>query len=276
MNFSEPLNEKQIERHLWYIKNKALFKKIIIILLCIVILFFYSFSILKFLTIKIQDNYEKNNYQETFINFQEWQEKNKPENLLIVEKNIISLKNNKYDIVIAVKNPNEKIAISKLRYQFVYNNKQESEEKETFILPQDTKKLINLNVESNQRIRSVELKIIDIAWQRLKSSEIENLPSSIFLIKDKIINVNNKDTRNWIKFTAINQTPYSWLESEFYISLRLGTKVVAINKVTIDEFYSLEEKSVETSWFYQIPSYVSLEIDADVNFLDPENYIIQN
>jgi len=276
MNFSEPLNEKQIERHLWYIKNKALFKKIIIILLCIVILFFYSFSILKFLTIKIQDNYEKNNYQETFINFQEWQEKNKPENLLIVEKNIISLKNNKYDIVIAVKNPNEKIAISKLRYQFVYNNKQESEEKETFILPQDTKKLINLNVESNQRIRSVELKIIDIAWQRLKSSEIENLPSSIFLIKDKIINVNNKDTRNWIKFTAINQTPYSWLESEFYISLRLGTKVVAINKVTIDEFYSLEEKSVETSWFYQIPSYVSLEIDADGNFLDPENYIIQN
>lgn len=276
MNFSEPLDEKQIERHLWYIKNKVLFKKIIIILLFIIILFFYSFSILKFITIKIQDDYEKNNYQEIFINFREWQERNKPKNISIVEKNIISLGNNKYDIVIAVKNPNEKIAIPKLKYQFIYNNELESEEKETFILPQDTKKLIDFNVASNKKIKSVELKIIDIAWQRFKASEIENWPSNIFLIKNKIINVNNKDTRNWIEFTAINQTPYSWLESKFYISLRLGTKMIAINKVTIDEFYSLEEKKIETSWFYQIPSYVSLEIDADVNFLDPENYIIQN
>jgi len=276
MNFSEPLDEKQIERHLWYIKNKTLFKKIIIILLFIIILFFYSFAVLKFITIKIQDNYEQNNYQEVFINFQAWQEKTKPENLLIMEENIITLKNNKYDIVIGVKNPNERIAVSKLKYKFIYNNEQESETKETFILPKDTKKLIDFNVVSNQKIRSLELKIIDITWQRLKASEIENIPSNIFLIQNKEINVNNKNTRNWIGFTVINQTPYSWLESEFYISLRLGTKMIAINKVTIDEFYSLAEKKVETSWFYQIPSYVTLEIDADVNILDPKNYITQN
>jgi uncharacterized membrane protein (Fun14 family) len=273
MNFKEEISDKQIERSLWFIKNQALIKKIVILILLITIFILYGFSLLKFINIKIQET-KQENLEPTMINFQSWYEKNKPRELTIINKSIIPLTNNRYDIVVEMKNPNEKIAITELKYKFVYDN-QNSDEKSTFFLPGETKKLVDFGVESNKIIRTFEIEIIETKFNRLKTSEIEQYNKNIFVISNEITHFNNREAnaRNWIEFTVINESPYNWAETKFLVSLNLGSKLIAINEIKTEKFYAQEEKILKASWFQKIPSYVTLKIEPETNILDPKNYI---
>jgi|GEM_PF-1638253 hypothetical protein len=273
MNFQEQISDQEIERSLWLIKNKTLLKRTIIIILLIIIFSLFSFSLIKFIDIKIQDNNELD-FTANTIDFQSVREMNKAQDLIIVNKNIISLTNNKYDIVVEMRNPNEKIAVTELKYKFIYDNKT-SVEKTAFLLPGETKKLIDFNVESNKIIRTVDIEVININWKRLKISEVEEFNKEIFTISNQEMHFDNQNdnARNWIEFTAINESPYNWLNSKFYISLYLGSKLVAINEITTDRFYAQEGKNLQASWFQKMPSYVTLKIEPSVNLLNPENYI---
>ncbi len=273
MNFQEQISDQEIERSLWLIENKSRLKRIIIIVLLIINLSLYGFSLFKFINIKIQDKQQKNSNLVS-IDFSSWQERNKIKKLIVVSKNIIPLGNNSYDIVIEIKNPNERVAVKKLNYKFLYND-QTSSEQTSFLLPNETKKLIDFNVKSNKMIRSVNIEIINIDWQRLKIPELEKVKRKIFTISDQKIHFNNQNdsARNWIEFKAFNESPYSWRNSEFYVSLYLGSKLIAINKIKTEKFYSQEEKHLKTSWFQKMPSYLSLKIESEVNLLNPNNYL---
>jgi hypothetical protein len=273
MNFQEPISDQQIERSLWLIKNQALIKKVTVIILLIIIFSFFSFSLIKFINIKIQDQ-KKLEFNSVTIDFISLQKQNRVQNPIIINQHIISLGNNKYDLIIEMKNPNNQTAITELKYKFTHNN-QSGEEKTAFFLPNETKKLIDFNIESNKIIRKIDLEIINIDWQRLKISEIEEYQKNIFVISNEIKHFDNqKDkARNWVEFTASNQSPYNWLQTRFYVSLYLGSKLIAINEIITDKFYSQEEKNLKASWFQKMPSYLNLKIEAKTNLLDPKNYI---
>ena len=273
MNFEEQISDKQIERSLWFIQHKALINKIIISLLIITILGLYGFSLFKFINIKIGDSQNNLETSQLKINLSGWKERNQIKELIIVNKDIISLGRNKFDVVVEIKNPNERVALSELKYKFIYGQ-QESEEKNTFLLSGESKKLIDFNVESNKIIRDFEIEIINTNWERLSPTEAEKLKNNIFAISDEKIHLNPQDNaRNWIEFKVINDSPYNWQQSKFYVSLYLGTKLIAINEIKTEKFYSSEQKNLKTSWFQKIPSYITVNIIGETNLLDPENYI---
>lgn len=273
MNFEKQISDQEIERSLWLIKNKALIKKIITTILLIIILGLFSFSIIKFINIKIQDGKETG-INPTTINFAAIRARNKAQELVIVNQHIVPLTNNQYDLILEINNPNQRIAVSELKYRFKYNN-QVGAEKTTFLLPLETKKLIDFNIESKQIIREIDIEIINIHWQRLKSTEIEQFNQPVFTISDQEMHFNhpNDQARNWVEFQAINNSPYNYLNTKFYVSLYLGSKLIAVNEIITDQFYSQEKKNLQVSWFQKIPSYVTLKIEPEINFLDPENYI---
>ena len=92
MNFQEQVSDQEIERSLWFIKNRALLKKIIIIILLIIILSLFGFSLIKFISIKIQDN-KTTDFNLIDIDFAAWHERNKLQDLIIIGNNIIPLGN---------------------------------------------------------------------------------------------------------------------------------------------------------------------------------------
>ena len=112
-------------------------------------------------------------------------------------------------------------------------------------------------------------------FDRLKISEIEQFKKNIFKIENETTHFNNLEAnaRNWIEFTAINESPYNWLETKFIVSLNLGSKLIAINEIKTEKFYSQEKKILKASWFQKIPSYVTLKIEPEVNLLNSKNYI---
>jgi len=273
MNFEEQISDKQIERSLWFIQHKALIKKIIISLLIITILGLYGFSLFKFINIKIGDSQNNLDTTQLKIDLSGWKERNQIKELIIVNKDIINLGGNKFDVVVEIKNPNERVALSELKYKFIYDQ-QESEEKNTFLLPGGSKKLIDFDVESNKIIRDVEIEIINTDWERLSPTETEKLKNNIFTIRDEKIHLNSQNNaRNWVEFEVTNNSPYNWQQTKFYVSLYLGTKLIAINEIKTEKFYSSEQKNLKTSWFQKIPSYITVNIIGETNLLDPENYI---
>ncbi|MDD3284588.1 MAG: hypothetical protein PHZ07_03275 [Patescibacteria group bacterium] len=264
--------EKDIERSLWYIRNKAKIKKLIMLLIIIISIIFFSISIYQFIKIK-KENINIQEGLKNSINFISWKQKNQIQSLIIGNKDIIKSGSEYYDVVISVKNPNPKIAVTNLKYRFIYNDKDYSETKEVFILPNETKKLIDFNIKTSI-IRKVDIEIVSITWKKFLDYELEQLPQNIFEISNENLIINDAEkSRSIAEFSVTNKSTYSWLESKFYVFLYLGTKIVAVNQINTQNFYSGEEKKLQTSWFYKLPSYIKLKIESETNILDKNNYI---
>ncbi|MCD4705361.1 hypothetical protein K8R66_04790, partial [bacterium] len=99
MNLSDnSISDQNIEKSLWYISHKTKIKKAITIFLIILIIILYSFSIFKFINIKISD-YKNNTYEWVDISFTNRQARSVPQELIITNKDIIK-KPTTYDVVI--------------------------------------------------------------------------------------------------------------------------------------------------------------------------------
>lgn len=272
IQLQEQTPEKDIERSLWYIRNKAKIKKLIMLLIIIISIIFFSISVYQIFKIR-KENINIQEGLKNSIDFLSWKQTNQIQNLIIGNKDIIKSGSEYYDVVISVKNPNPKTAVTNLKYRFIYNDKDYSETKEIFILPNETKKLIDFNVKTSI-IRKVDVEIVSITWKRFLDYELEQLPQNIFEIKDENLIIDDTEkSRSIAEFSVTNKSTYSWLESKFYVFLYLGTKIVAVNQINTQNFYSGEERKLQTSWFYKLPSYIKLKIESETNILDKNNYI---
>ena len=271
----DQVSDKDIERSLWYLNNKKKIKKIIIIVSIILISILYAFSIfglVKYLTEKdvVIDM--------TPINFDSYRASNKAQDLIISDRQIITRPDGKYDIVITLTNPNENIAVYDMNYKILLNDTPIASEKNAFIMPGKTKEIVELNIESDRAITKVDLSISDIRWKKVKTDDLKIITNDIFEIKDEKININSDDQslRNWVEFKAKNVSPYNLKDVKFYALMYLGSQIVAVNEIEQSDFKSNEERTMQTSWYYSIPSYATLKIEYESNLLDQDNIFIEN
>jgi hypothetical protein len=262
------LSNKDIERGLWYLRNKKKIKKIFIIVLFVLIFCLYAFSLFKFITIKIADSRDTNQVWAT-INFNQ----SKPQDLIVISRDIVQNDIGGYDAVISVQNPNDRYFVSELKYRFVYSNGK-SEDKSTFILPLETKRLIITNIKSESEINEINLEIINVSWKKLKSTEM-GFPKDMFIFENQAVHFSESTTvlRNWIELDVTNQSPYNFKDVNFYLLVYSGTRLEAVKETSLSSFYSGDKKHIETSWFYKVPSYANLTVESDTNVFDKDNYI---
>ncbi len=273
MIIQNSISDKDIERSLWYIRNKKRIKKIIIIILLITIAILYSFSIFKLIKILTQ----KEDLNFTSIDLTNYRLQNTPKDLTIENKEIIDRGDGKYDIVITISNPNQNIGAIDLKYKISLNDTKTEIEGQSFIMPNRATRIVELGVESKTQIRKIDISLEEIKWQKIKQNDLDNFTKNIFETKDAKANINPDDQtlRNWAEFTVKNTSPYNLKKSKFYALLYLGSKIVAINEIEQNYFKSGEERKLQSSWYYQIPSYATLEIEYATNLLDKNNYFVE-
>lgn len=266
------LSDKDIERGLWYLRNKAKIKKAFMIGLCVFIFFTFAYSIPNFILIKIQDSKDKKTSWAT-VDFSKL--KSNPQDINILDKQAIASGSGKYDLIASVQNPNQGILLSNISYKFVYSGG-ESDTLSDFILPGETKRLVLKDVRSENLIDAFDIKIVDMRWRKLKKSEIDFAPKEVFysIDNDKLSSSNSESSnRSWAKFSIKNNSPYNFKSVNVYIIASSGSTIYGVEKLDIDNFYSKEERDLEVGWFYKIPSYANLVIEADTNVFDKNNYI---
>ncbi len=280
------LSDFKLKIGYWFISNKIFVKRFFLFFLIIANVLLISLSgarIIKYYTIeRIEFNKMISDINSASINFKSYQERNRALDLQISELDVISLGNNRYNLIAKVSNPNAKKWIAENVEYYFYSDNFQSEHKKSFIFPGEKKFLAIFNIESDLVIRNPKLFISNIKWKKVEEKNIENFSNEIkemseFQIKEtncfSFSYLQNKDSRSSISFLVKNNTIYNYYEVGFFIITYSGPIITSANYLQLDNFMAGEEKRAEIRWQQTIPKPSQIVIKPEINILD-KNIII--
>lgn len=282
------LSDIKLKIGYWLISNKIFFKRFFIFFLIIANVIILSFSgarIIKYYTIeRVKFDKMLSDINLFSINFEFYQKKNKALDLQISELDVISIGNNKYNLIAKVSNPNTKKWIAESVEYYFYSNNFQSEHKKSFILPGEKKFLTIFNAENDSVIQNPKLFISNIKWKKIDEKDIATFSNKVeemtdFQIKktdfSSLRNLQIKDSGSSINFLVKNNTIYNYYEVGFFIITYSGPIITSVNYLRLDNFIAGGEKTAEIRWQQVIPRPSQIIIKPEINILD-ENIIIRD
>jgi len=193
----------------------------------------------------------------------------------------IILNNKKYDFYSVVTNLNKSYS-ALFSYCFMDGIK-EIECNESFILPKERKNILSFAKTIDYTPRNTKFIIKSTVWKRINKKEIPNWESFKnehinFKINDLTFTpanssgLSDKLNLSVLSFSITNQTPYSYWEVPLTISLLNRNRIIGINKYTLENFVSNEEREVKLTWPGNINA-SKIDITEDINILNNAVYI---
>jgi hypothetical protein len=189
--------------------------------------------------------------------------------------------NDKYDFVNKVKNPNSNFLVN-FKYCFLSGEEVLVCDKSS-LFPEEEKYLTVLSAELDSRPVNLDFEIKDLSWQRINFKEYPDWDSYYsermdFIVSDlefESIGASNLNSsgENELSFNIKNNTPYNYWEVPLTIILFDQKKIVGLNRYTVLEFMSLEDRDIDLSWVNSLESVNNVEIQIDLNILSEANYI---
>ena len=158
--------DKELERGLFFIKHKKLFKRIIFgiaIFIIIIIYFKLFFNIVEYFK---NPNYyvlaQQINYNQDWLRYHN---QRKPIKLKISDPQYLPIGNKKYNLVAFIENLNKDWAIKEFEYRFIINGEVLDSQK-AFLNPGESKFLIKLAYELDKPIKNIEIETGNLYWRR--------------------------------------------------------------------------------------------------------------
>lgn len=203
------------------------------------------------------------------------------ESLRIIEKAFVigAPGGGKYDLMAKIENPNNDYGSPNFNYQFELKDSSGNivgrKEGKNFILPAETKYIVETNIESQSSPSSVEIKIVDdVAWDKFSGYGEHAEPQ---------LNIYNK-RYDLISSGAGFSEVYGLLRNESLFDFNLvniniilrdaASKPVALNKTDMRTVGSGEERDFRLVWPYSFPGDVqNIEMEAEANVFDSQNFI---
>jgi hypothetical protein len=203
------------------------------------------------------------------------------ESLKILEKAFVigTPGGEKYDLMAKIENPNSEYGSPKFHYQFTLKDSSGSvitqKEGDSFILPAETKYIIETNAETQSAPASLEVKIADdISWDKFSGYNEHEEPQ---------LNIYNK-RYDLISSGAGFSEVYGLLHNESLFDFNVvsinivlrdaASKPVALNRTEMRTVGSGEERDFRLLWPYSFPGDVqNIEMEAEANVFDSQNFI---
>ena len=188
----------------------------------------------------------------------------------------------KYDAVADVANPNERFFVS-FRYYFIVDGKN-TPAQNGFLLPGENKPLAYLGIESSAVPREATIVFEELQWRRISARTIADVRAwqenrLNFSVENFVFTPRNTvegggDTHR-IQFSIINNSPYSYVEPQFYVALLSQDALVGILPLRLDSLESLEKKQIDLRSFVPnltvdgVKVYPLIDIYASAAYLQP-------
>ncbi|MDD3711255.1 MAG: hypothetical protein PHP37_01475 [Patescibacteria group bacterium] len=186
-----------------------------------------------------------------------------------------------YDFVGRVKNPNDNF-FAFINYCFL-DGEEELACSNATVLPNEDKYLVILSKKIDSRLSNLKFVIKNSNWQRVDVKKYGNWSNyfqerSNFLVSNTKFESNSSSgidsvNNNNLSFIIKNNSPYNYWEVPLLIVMFNYNNIVGVNRYTVREFMSLDEKNVNLSWSNSISSSDRVEVIPEVNILDDNNYI---
>ena len=194
------------------------------------------------------------------------------------EARVFSIGDGRYDMYAEVTNENTDWW-AEFSYYFI-TDEGDTEVNEGFILPSESKPVVELAMDADLPISDAELVLASISWHRIDHHSIKDYPT---WSSDRLnIEIDGaaftKETGfedevyGRTAFTISNDTAYSYYDAKFFILLYRGSSVAGVNRTTLSELNSGDEIDVGVNWFGTLPSVSKVEVVPEINIFDIDTY----
>lgn len=192
--------------------------------------------------------------------------------LKIDEKYFVYGNNNQYDVMAAITNPNDKYGAVKFNYEFQLldqaGNVLEKRNGTSFILPDESKFIIELNLHSAINPYTAKFEIRDVEWDEFLEYDEPKLNiygRSFFEESEKNITSGLLKNESYFDFNTI----------EISIVLRNSAgKPIALGRSEMRTIRAQEERDFKLIWPYKFSENVAtVDIKAEADVFNSDNFI---
>lgn len=186
--------------------------------------------------------------------------------------------NDFYDLAAQIKNLNQNYGSGQIPYHFeLYdsgNNLIAQYSGSTFILPNQTKYLVQIRIEASHsgQVSEVNLSFGEIEWQKL---EDYRLPQLFIQQKEYHLLESEELGFSQAKGVLINKTNFDFDKIDIDILLFDSFhQLIALNTTEVKTLLAGQGRDFVATWFEKIEGQVSfVEMEAETNVFDPSNYL---
>lgn len=257
---NDDFSNKELKWAEWYLKHKLSFRKATLFFLISFCVLTVGFS-LSYLGYYFSYGYfqDQKMYALQTTEFQNYEAIKDLYTAKDLQVNTIEMYNsvsNKYDFVARVINPNPRW-IASVSYKFTFDGGETATEK-TVLWPNSTRPIISFGNDPETYPSSLKLVIEDVAWQKIKESELRDVESFIidhssfetanfnFTPASRVADILN----HLIEFDLANNTIYSFWEPKFYVELKDSSGMTnGFIYLVLDQFKTTEERHISLRSF---------------------------
>lgn len=276
------LTDKELEKAYWYVTHKEQLKKIGTIALAVVAGLLFLYGLIGLILFYSYQNQEMAELQKQTvaekINYAYLQEKNNP---MPVEKGavrVLKTDKNHYDIVVNVTNANSSWYLASFDYSFLLQG-QTTDKKSAFLLPGETKYIMDLAWESAQSFSTAELILENLQWQ--KQADYESLQDKVLhittddvkFIPSKKLGISDKVPVSQVQFSTKNDSAYNFFQVDYGVVLFRGSQIVGVTKTFVKNFQAGDEQEMKVNFYHALGSVDSVLVIPEVDILDPEVFM---
>lgn len=204
----------------------------------------------------------------------------KAKDLLVPESVFIYGGPEKYDVLAKVRNPNDKLGSPKFSYKFTLKNAAGNvlaeKEGKNFILPSETKNIIETNLETQESPQSLVVEIKNAEWINfLDYAKAEYESPRLNIYKEGYLPVTSGIGFGNASGLLRNESPFDY--HIIYVSVVLrdfSGDPIAVNKMEVRDVGAKEERAFQLFWPNSFSGVVEkIEVEAKTDVFDPNNFI---
>lgn len=270
------VGDKKLSVALWITSHRLFMKKVLIGALIVISFVFYAITFYGLLqAFVIQKNADTLAFKQltsNYIDFSSLKPIQSPQELEYSAIQVIQSAGGKKDVAMRVFNPNDNFFVYEIPYQFTLNDTV-IYEGSTYIYPSEEKYLTGFGLDI-PNTAGLRLQIGQIRWKRVddafmqKASQARN-----FTITNLSLERPSESTDYQTHFTITNESIFSYWNVDIFLIERSGDRVRHVNYTSVDQLDPLESREVMVNWRMGLSSSAFVEVFADVNILDEENFM---
>lgn len=198
----------------------------------------------------------------------------KPEDVEVVFTKIISTLPKKYNVVLKFLNPNEIYGVKKADYVIKFSSESRliAEKRGSFYaLPGSTKIVVLNALDIDFEPDNIDVSVENIDWIKLQN--YQTAPQIV--IKNQFYHeLINQTAFSEAKGAAVNRSDFDFDRININILLFDSNKeIIDATFTEIRALLSGEERGFLVNWFYSIRNPVSIEMEADINVFESDNFM---
>lgn len=196
--------------------------------------------------------------------------------LLVREITFIQTGESKYDIVARIFNPNNDIGAGNFRYSLFLKDASDKEiarvSGSNFILPQETKSLLALNLEPTEVPVKAVIELSDFEWQRLRGYQAK---PELNIYSKRYVAAPDPATFGVVTATVVNDSVYDFRTVELKVILRDAKgNPLAVNQSNMQTVTVGREQDIRIVFPEPFAGVVAnVEIEAEADIYDSDNFL---